>query len=386
MFDPEQTRVIREFQESEKRYRALLQSIPQMVWTATPEGALDYVNDRVAEYFNTNHEATFGSGWLKWVHPDDQETAVARWAHSIHAREPYEISFRLLRANDNSWRWHLVRAQPVADDSGRVVRWLGTCTDIEDQKRAEADLRQQWHLFDIALSNTPDFTYTFDLEGRFTYINAALLALWRKTLAEALGKNFFDLDYPGELAERLQRQIRQVIETEEPVRDQTPFTGPDGETRCYEYIFVPVFGGDRQVTAVAGSTRDITERTLSAEALRTSEERLRFALDAGGGVGTWDWDVQNDRVYANSRFAEFYAVPAERAAAGEPISSFLEAIAPDERARVTELIAHALKTGEDFSAEYRLLPKGWLDTLGKRARTLPAGRERRRYPLSGRCL
>ncbi len=121
-------------------------------------------------------------------------------------------------------------------------------------------IERQWRIFQTALANTPDFTYIFDLDGRFTYVNTALLSLWQKPLEEALGKNFFDLDYPTELAARLQRQIQQVIDTRKPVRDETPFTGPTGETRYYEYIFVPVVSSEDAVEAVTGSTRDITDR------------------------------------------------------------------------------------------------------------------------------
>ena len=147
--------------------------------------------------------------------------------------------------------------------------------DITDRKRAEQQLHEQWHTFDTALSNTPDFTYTFDLDGRFTYVNRALLSLWQKPLSEAVGKNFFDLEYPPDLAERLQRQIQQVIDTKQPLRDRTPYTGAAGEQRYYEYIFVPVLGAKGEVEAVTGSTRDITEQSLSEERDRERKEQIR---------------------------------------------------------------------------------------------------------------
>ncbi|MEO7650137.1 MAG: PAS domain S-box protein, partial [Bryobacteraceae bacterium] len=139
-------------------------------------------------------------------------------------------------------------------------------------------MERQWRTFDTALSHTPDFTYIFDLSGRFIYVNRALLSLWQKSLEEATGKDFFELGYPHELAARLQRQIRQVIDTRELVRDETPFTGPTGETRQYEYIFVPVLSQQGGVEAVAGSTRDITERKMAEAALRESEERFSAAF------------------------------------------------------------------------------------------------------------
>jgi PAS domain S-box-containing protein len=143
------------------------------------------------------------------------------------------------------------------------------------RKRAEEALRHQWQVFDTALSYTPDFTYTFGLDGRFTYINRALLSLWQKPLSEAVGKNFFDLEYPPDLAARLHRQIQTVIDTKEPLRDHTPYTGANGAEGFYEYIFVPVFDDNGQVTAVAGSTRDITEHVRMQEALSASEQKLQ---------------------------------------------------------------------------------------------------------------
>ncbi|MBA3937713.1 MAG: PAS domain-containing protein [Planctomycetes bacterium] len=133
---------------------------------------------------------------------------------------------------------------------------------------------KQWRLFNAALSHTPDFAYVFDLDGRFLYVNRALLELWRKPFAEAVGRDFFELGYPPELAARLQRQIAEVVATRGQVRDQTPFTDPDGTTRHYEYIFVPVLAEDGTVEAVAGSTRDITDRLRGEEELRTAAAAL----------------------------------------------------------------------------------------------------------------
>ncbi len=129
---------------------------------------------------------------------------------------------------------------------------------------------QQKRMYETALSNTADFNYVFNLEGRFVFVNKALLDLWHKTLDEAIGKNFFELDYPFELAQQLQDQIQEVIRTKEPLKDETPYTSPDG-TLIYEYIFRPVIGADGKVEAVAGSTRDITEYK---EANRRKDEFL----------------------------------------------------------------------------------------------------------------
>jgi PAS domain S-box-containing protein len=141
--------------------------------------------------------------------------------------------------------------------------------------RVESELRHQWRTFDTALSHNLDFNYIFDLQGRFTYVNRALLSLWKKPLEEAVGRNFFDLEYPDELAARLQRQIQQVIDTRQVLRDHTPYVGAAGETGYYEYTFVPVIGENGEVEAVAGSTRDVTDHVRMKQALALSEQKLQ---------------------------------------------------------------------------------------------------------------
>jgi len=138
---------------------------------------------------------------------------------------------------------------------------------LEENVRLAAASDQQRRIFEAALSNTPDFQYIFDLDGRFRFANQALMDLLQKQPSEMVGSNFHDLGYPPDLAARLQRQIQQVIDTRERVRDETPYTAHIGE-RQYEYIFVPVLGTDGAVEAVAGSTRDVTDWRRQANELR----------------------------------------------------------------------------------------------------------------------
>jgi PAS domain S-box-containing protein len=156
--------------------------------------------------------------------------------------------------------------------------------DVTDRKGAEEALREiaeryerQSRVFDTTLSAITDFAYIFDRDGRFVYANKALLNLWGLTLEAAVGKNFFDLKYPDDLAERLQRQIQQVFSSREGLSDETPYTSPTGVTGYYEYIFSPVIAADGTVEAVAGSTRDISERKRTEAALIEARQSAEAA-------------------------------------------------------------------------------------------------------------
>ncbi|HEY0083484.1 MAG TPA: PAS domain-containing sensor histidine kinase, partial [Pyrinomonadaceae bacterium] len=120
---------------NEQRYRFLAESIPQQVWTAQPDGALDYVNQRTVEYFSRADDEIVGDNWHQVIHPDDLDTCLERWHKALSTGEVYEVEFRLRRGSDGDYRWHLGRALPMRDATGRIVRWFGTNTDIDDQKR-----------------------------------------------------------------------------------------------------------------------------------------------------------------------------------------------------------------------------------------------------------
>jgi PAS domain S-box-containing protein len=128
-------------EESASRYRFLADAIPVQVWTATPDGLLDYVNHRAEEYFGAPMRAIVGEQWQAFVHPDDMLAAREQWTRSIATGEPYEMEFRL-RSGDGRYRWHLARGTAQRTSDGALLRWFGTNTDIEDAKRTEAELKR----------------------------------------------------------------------------------------------------------------------------------------------------------------------------------------------------------------------------------------------------
>lgn len=117
----------------EQRFRVLADAMPQMVWSSLPSGYSDYFNSLWCDYTGAPAEASHGDNWMQFLHRDDREHAAAVWHDAVVAGGVYEVEYRLRRA-DGEYRWMLARGLPLRDDAGQVSRWLGTCTDIQEQK------------------------------------------------------------------------------------------------------------------------------------------------------------------------------------------------------------------------------------------------------------
>jgi PAS domain S-box-containing protein len=136
----EAKRVERALRESEERLATLAEAMPQLVWTADSKGYVDYVNRRWYDYTGATPSETFGDGWVSAVHPDERPRVVAGWQEAIERGEPTELEYRL-RTADGRYEWFLTRSVPYRDADGAIVKWFGTSTNIEGQKRAEERLR-----------------------------------------------------------------------------------------------------------------------------------------------------------------------------------------------------------------------------------------------------
>jgi len=125
----------RELEASEAKYQVLTNAMPQMVWSTLPDGFHDYYNAQWYAVTGVPAGSTDGEGWNGMFHPDDQERAWEQWRHSLATGEPYEIEYRL-RHRSGEYRWVLGRALPVRNPEGGIIRWIGTCTDIDESKRS----------------------------------------------------------------------------------------------------------------------------------------------------------------------------------------------------------------------------------------------------------
>ncbi len=129
--------------ESALHLRTLAEAIPQMIWTATTDGSRDYVNQRWCDYTGFDLEQAGGHGWEAAIHPDDLDLCRKKWEECVRTGEALEVEYRLRRTADGTYHWHLARALPLRNPEGSVVKWFGTCTNIDDQKHSQEILERQ---------------------------------------------------------------------------------------------------------------------------------------------------------------------------------------------------------------------------------------------------
>jgi PAS domain S-box-containing protein len=295
---------------SEERYRSIVETTNEGMWLIDANHKTTFMNRRMAQLLGC--EADMGMNRSPFDFLD--EVGRAKLAAHTAGSERHPVEVRFIRTDGTSL-FALVGMTPLFDAFGQYNGSLAMVMDITDRKRAAEALeqlsletQQRERMLTSMLSSMSDFAYIYDREGRFVFANQPLLNLWGITLEQAVGKNFLALGYPVDLAERLQRQVREVFETAKPVTGETPYTSPTGLSGYYEYIFSPVLGLDGAVEFVAGSTRDVTGRKQAQAELLLLAQRLSLAT-AIAKVGVWDWDLASNRLTWDATMFDMYGIP-----------------------------------------------------------------------------
>jgi len=173
---------VQQLQKRSKQLRDVIDTIPGYVWSALPDGSLDFINRRWLEFSGVSLEDGLGWGWEAAVHPDDLARFVDEWRAAVESGKAMESEARVRRA-DGRYRWLLIRNVPLHDQAGKIVKWYGTSTDIDDRKRAEETLREQANLLDL----TQDAIFVADMQGVIKYWNRGAEERYGWTAEQAVG-------------------------------------------------------------------------------------------------------------------------------------------------------------------------------------------------------
>ncbi len=266
---------------TEGRFRLLAEAIPQIVWTMRRDGNCDYQNRRWFEYSGMTAEESEGLGWIVAVHPDDRATCRPPLGElSINTpRLEYECR---LRRYDGVYRWFLVRAEPICDDEGRVVRWFGTSTDIDDRRRQEDDLQKR-NAERLQLAAVAARLGYWDWDLTTDVISwSHSLELISGTSPEQFGvsfENFLGLVHPED-RQRVRDAVAVAIRDGTPYEEEFRVANPDGTYRWGLAKGMVTYDIKGRPLRLSGIDVDVTRRKVAEQQARQSQERFRASVDA----------------------------------------------------------------------------------------------------------
>jgi len=304
--DDRRRNVDQQLRASEERFRQLADAMPPIVWTARSDGWLDYYNQRWFDYTGLTLAQSEGTGWGRVLHPDDLQHCIDTWRLSVRTGELYEIKYRFRRASDGSYRWHLGRASAIRDADGRIMKWFGTATDIDDQKRAEealelsylelegrveertaelaklnvglqaqiADRQKAEEALRLMVDGVKDYAIIMlDPQGCITSWNDGAESIKGYKEAEILGKHF-SIFYPEAdvLAGKTERELR-IATTEGRYEEEQWRIRKDGSRFMAHVIIAAVKDESGTLRGFSKVTRDITVRRLLEEELREAHDK-----------------------------------------------------------------------------------------------------------------
>ncbi|MBU5637531.1 PAS domain S-box protein [Geomonas sp. Red69] len=360
-----------ELRLSVQRIRNLADSMPQIVWTANPDGKLDYLNAHFENYTGVQHGIlvqTLGDPdqlISDCVHPDDRERTALAWQHSVATGETYQIEQRI-KCRNNGFRWHLSRATPQLDEAGRVVKWYGTATDINDLRETQEKLRASETRFRWLYESSLMAIFFWNRDGFITDANVAYCELVGYDEAECRG---------GTLS------LADVTTPEEYAKDRAAMdeTITRGISRPYEKVFIRRKTNERvaALTALArmadstaegiGFAVDLTELKRAEQALKESEARLKLAVEATG-LGIFDVNLQTGKGDWSPIAKQHYGLGSDSAI---DLAAVLQMVHSEDRGRLEQIVKDARSTSGAglYSAEYRTVAlDGKLRWLSMRAR------------------
>lgn len=272
----------RRLRDSERQFRTLAESIPQLCWMANPDGHLFWYNRRWYDYTGTTFEQMEGWGWQSVHDPHTLQSVLEKWRASIASGESFEMVFPI-RGADGNFRSFLTLIEPVKNDQGQVVRWFGSNTDISEQRRIEAQLREQEERLRLAVEATGVGIFDYDPASGHQSLSEQALIIWGLTPGcDTSGPAILNAVHPDDR----ERVISMCKASLDPQGDgvlslEHRLLRPDGALRWVASAAQTMFSEDepRRPVRSVGTMLDITDKKLAAERIRDSERHLRTVLD-----------------------------------------------------------------------------------------------------------
>jgi len=338
----------------EERLRLILDTIPAIVWRKLPDGSADFLNKRFLEYTGLSLESGMGWGWMKAFHPDDG--LMEEWRAALAAGRPFEMEARLRRA-DGVWRWFQLRAVPLRDEHGNVVKWYGTTSDIDDLKKAEDRLR-------LVIDTIPTMAWSLRPDGVVDFVNKRSLEYMGHTLEKEVEEPTGTV-HPEDLPRVMEKWLMDMA-AGEPSEDEMRLRRADGEYRWFLVRTVPLRDQQGNIVKWYGSSIDIEDRKRTEVALRSSEreqrhiaaqlERERARLVEAqevAKIGSWEAELPSLNLIWSEQTHRIFETDPSRFDPTRP--KFREFIHPEDGAKVDAAFVASLDKRSPCTVEYRIV-------------------------------
>ncbi|MGA8349115.1 MAG: PAS domain S-box protein [Isosphaeraceae bacterium] len=263
---------------SERRFRTLTETLPQLVWTCRPDGSCDYLSRQWVEYSGIPESEMLDNRWVEVLHPEDRAWAMAYWRDAVEGRVSYDLEYRI-RGSDGRYRWFKTRGRPMRDEAGRIVQWIGTCTDIDEQRRAEEALRESERRFRTLAEALPHMVWTAEPDGAHDYFNARNTEYTGIAFEQLRGWEWQATIHPDDLSRCLELWCRSVA-TGELYEIEYRLRRFDGTYRWHLARALPLRDDSGRVTKWFGSCIDIDDQKRAEEAERRAKEAAEAASRA----------------------------------------------------------------------------------------------------------
>ncbi len=273
------TRVLR---ESADRFRFLAESMPQKIFTATPDGDVDYFNGQWIEFTGLTFEQIKGWGWKQFIHPDDVAENIRAWKHSIDSGAPFQFEHRF-RRHDGVYRWHLSRAHCMLDADGNGAMWIGSNTDIDDFKRNVTELRQSQERLQAMIAQTTAGIVQTDLTGQFLVVNHRFCEIVGRSSEQLLaGMRMQDCTHPDDVPGNLVL-LRCAVQAGESFRLEKRYLRPGGAPAWASTTVTVIKDASGAPDSLVAVVIDINDRKAyerEREALLANEQASRMEAEA----------------------------------------------------------------------------------------------------------
>src|SRR6266851_4707183 len=331
----------------EQSFRQIVDSMPAFAWCASPDGKLEYLNRRIVDYTGERQENLVGFGWANVLHSEDVERTKTVWLHSVETGDPCVVDQRVRRF-DNVYRWFRTTAQPVRDQSGRVIRWYGVATDIEDWKRAEESLREREESFRVTIASIPGLVNTMSPAGELEFANQQWLDYHGKTLEEMKGWETSDVIHPDDLP-RAATAWKRSVETGQPFENEYRIRRADGVYRWFQGRSLPLRDSEGRIIRWYSLITDIDDMKRAEEALRASEQSLRLIVDTIPGLVS-TMNVAGEPQLFNRQLLEYFGRTPEE------LKSWAtnDLVHPDDLLRVMADNRGPIEAGHPYEFEVRI--------------------------------